>query len=186
MSSPFTRLSVALVILGIVLGGYGVWYRAVSKQSERAVELALQIDEKTAARSRTTALRAALGQLASDEALVRKYFVSSDTVVAFLEELQKNGTNSGALVEVLSVSTENDDKQATLRVVLGVEGSFSAVMNTVGRIEYAPYDLSVRALSVQSGKGEEVENRKWNASMTISIGSISATSTKAATETKPL
>ncbi len=93
-------------------------------------------------------------------------------------------------MEVLSVSTENDEKQATLRVVLGIAGSFGAVMNTIGRIEYAPYDLSVRALSVhESGSGGEEENlavRTWNANMTISVGSISATSTKAAAGAKPL
>lgn len=181
MTYPFFRLSAMLIVLAVVMFAYGAWYRAIANESEHSAALSLEIETKAAARNRTSALRETLGKLASDEALVAKYFVSSDTVVSFLEELQRHGTEAGATVDVLSVSSESDDEQQVLRVTLHIAGSFRGVMNAVGRIEYAPYDLSVQTLSLQSrssgGSEEGASTTTWDGSLTILVGASSATST---------
>ncbi|HUQ30437.1 MAG TPA: hypothetical protein VM103_02870 [Candidatus Paceibacterota bacterium] len=181
MTASFIKL---LVMLGILAGTavlYGIWYHAVDSESAHVSELAAQIDLKNATQLRASALRATLDQLASDEAHIGKYFVSPDTIVSFLGELQAHGTAAGGLVKVQSVSTATTNGHPALQILLSISGSFQAVMKTIGRIEYAPYDLSVTSLSLNTtldpqGAGKTAAAKTWSANMTLFVGSTAATS----------
>lgn len=185
MTYSLLRLLVTLALLGGAVASYGVWYHMVDSKSARAAELAALIETKTATQMRASALRAELAQLQSDEALVRQFFVSADTIVSFLEQLQKYGSSAGSSVKVQSVSATSVGGQPLLTILLTISGPFSGVMQTVGRIEFAPYDLSVTSLAINAlaeprTEGEALVVKTWNANMILSVGSIpAATSTSA-------
>lgn len=172
MKSHRLQLVVALVIAGIALAGCRFWYAAVAEKSKAVADLQGQIAAKTTSLQRGTSARAALAEMANDEAVLQKYVVPGTGVVAFIEELQSQGNSLGSTVNVLSVSTGSVNTQPTLILALSVTGTFDAVIRTIGAIEYAPYKLSVSGLSL-----EQDGRNSWHATMDLIVGSSNATTT---------
>ena len=165
----FSRLFVALAACGITIIGYGFWYAAIEAKSAAVAELKNEVTTKNENAGRIASARASLAELAGSEEIIQGYFVPETGVVAFINNLEARGRKQGAVVSVLSVSTSATEKSPTLVFSLTISGSFDAVMRTVGVIEYAPYDLSVSALSI-THDGE----KSWRADLTIRVGSASA------------
>ncbi|HUY05545.1 MAG TPA: hypothetical protein VMV62_02420 [Candidatus Paceibacterota bacterium] len=175
MNAPRTHFLIALAVAAAALAGYGVWYAAVSAKSAEVADIQGQIDAATENASRIAAARAALAEVAGDEAKVQAYFVSEAGIVAFINSLESLGLSQKAAVSVLSVSAAGTPARPTLQLSLSVKGAFDAVMRTVGAIEYAPYDLSISTLSV----GQDAKN-SWHADLSLTVGSTppaAATST---------
>lgn len=173
-------MKTSMIHFGIVVGavlalgiGYLFWYGAVSSKSAEVASLQEQITSTTETVSRIASTKAALARLAVDEAKVQGYFVSESGVVAFINALQAIGTSQQSTVTVTSVSTGGTKARPALTFELGVDGPFDAVMRTVGAVEYAPYAITVTGLAVR----EDATN-KWHADLGLSVGSITATTTK--------
>ncbi len=169
MKSTFWHLVSALIVCIVVLVGYGIWYGAITAKSAVVADLQNQIDAKTETAHRITAARATLAGIAGDEATVQNFFVPESGVVAFIDVLEKKGKVHGAAVSVSSVATAGTPAQPTIAFAFTIEGTFDAVMRTVGSIEYAPYDLSVSALSLSQG-----DKRSWHADIKLLVGSVPA------------
>jgi len=170
MKSLFFHFIVALAVGIAVFSGYGVWYAVVASKSASVADLQNQIDAKTETASHIVSARAAITEIADDEAIVRNYFIPETSVVAFINGLEAQGRAQGAAVSVLSVSTNASGAQPMLILSLSIKGTFDAVMRTVGVIEYAPYDLSISTLSL----GQDAKN-SWHADLGLVVGSISST-----------
>lgn len=168
MKTSFTNLVIALVVCVATFIGYGVWYAAIAAKSAAVANLESRITAKNETASRIASARAALAEIAGDESIVQSYFVSKTGVVAFIDALEALGKTQKAAVSVLSVSMGGAPAQPTLVLALTVTGTFDAVMRTVGEIEYAPYDLSVSALSL----GHAAPN-SWHADLKLLVGSVS-------------
>lgn len=166
MKSPLVHIIFAFSLCVAMLIGYGVWYAVIKDKSAAVASLESQIVTKTDAMSRVASARAALAEIAGDEARMQGYFVPETGVVAFINNLEALGQTQGSTtISVLSVSTSG----ATLTFTLTIKGTFDAVMRTVGAIEYAPYDLSISTLSlIQDGKNI------WHADLNLLVGSVSA------------
>ncbi len=172
MRPPLSHLVFASLACVITVVGYGFWYASVGTKSTTVANLENQITSKTETVSRISSVRASLAEIAGDEASVQSYFLPETGVVAFINNLEDQGKKQGTAVSVLSVSTNTASGQSTLSFTLSVRGTFDAIMRTVGIIEYAPYDLSISALSItQDGKSG------WHADLTMTVGSSAATAT---------
>ena len=167
MNSPFVNLIIAVVICVIASIGYGVWYAAIVAKSTAVAALENQIAAKTKTADRIASARAALNEIADDEIIVQKYFVSKTGVVAFIDDLESRAKAQGVSMSVLSVSTEGAPAQPTVVLSLTIKGTFDAVMRTVGSIEYAPYDISVLGLSLG-----QIATNSWHADLKILVGSV--------------
>jgi len=178
MKSPSAHFLAALVIGLLVAGCYGVWYSAVSHKSQQVADLQSQIDDANKNVNRIASARAALAEIANDEANVQSYFVPETGVVTFINTLEALGPVERSTVSVLSVSTAGTPTQPLLLLSLSITGTFDAVMRTIGAVEYAPYDLSISKLSVtQNDKGS------WQANISLTVGSApTATTTPARTK----
>lgn len=178
---PLTQLIIALIATGVVFSGYVVWYRVVGAQSASVAELTAKIESASAAEGRAAAARVALEDLSKDETDIAQYFVSTDSLVAFLEDLQARASRAGASASVASVSANKDTKHPAVDVTLQLTGSFSAVMLAAGRIEYAPYDIRVVSFSANASVADTTGKAEWIGAMVISVGSSPATTSRAAT-----
>lgn len=165
MKSSFFHFIIALAAGVAVLAGYGVWYAVVAAKSASVADLQNQIDTKTEAEGRVASARAAIAEVASDENVIRSYFVPKTGVVAFINNLEASGQSQGTKIDVLSVSA-GTGAQSTLELSLAVNGTFDAVLRTVGAIEYAPYDISLSSFSL----AQDAENN-WRADLGIVVGS---------------
>ncbi|HUY62582.1 MAG TPA: hypothetical protein VMV50_02225 [Candidatus Paceibacterota bacterium] len=169
MKSALFQLTIALIVCGLAAIGYGVWFAAVSAKSATVADLQSQIDVKSQTASRIASARVALAEIAGDEAALQNYFVSETGVVSFIDDLQARGQAQGASVNVLSVSAGTGGTHPTLTLTLTVTGAFSAVMQTIGSIEFAPYDLVITTLSVNKDA-----TKTWRADMNITVGAATA------------
>jgi hypothetical protein len=179
MKSTLLHLIVWLLICAATLAGYGYWYHMVASESTTVADLQNQITAKAEASTRVAAARAALADIAGDESLVQSYFVADTAVVPFIDDLESRATAQSADMKVLSVSTSGTAKQSSLVLLLtlSIDGTFDAVMRTIGSVEYSPYDLSLSKLAVtKSGKNA------WHADLQLTIGSVSGSQ---ATSTSP-
>lgn len=167
MKTPFSHIIVAVGVCLIALIGYGVWYAVISEKSTTVADLQSRIDAKTETVNRIAATRATFVGVTSDEAMVQGYFVSEAGIVAFIDALERREKTLGTTVGVLSVSTSGTAAQPSLTLSLTVKGTFDAVMRTVGSIEYAPYDLSISAVSIV----QDAEN-SWHADLKLLVGSL--------------
>lgn len=175
MNAPRTRFLITLAIGAAALVGYGFWYAAVSAKSADVAAVQNQIVAATETVSRITAARAALAEIAGDEAKVRAYFVSEADVVSFINALESLGLPQKATVSVDSVATGKSGTRPALLLALSVKGTFDAVMRTVGAIEYAPYDIMVSTLSV----GQDAKD-SWHADLSLVVGSVPPTASATA------
>ena len=172
MRSPLIHFLTALAVGIAVSAGYIVWYGMVSEKSRQVAELESQIIDANKNVSRIALARAALAEIANDEESVRGYFVSEAGVVAFINSLEQLGLSQKAAVSVLSVSTGGSPSAPTLLFTLAINGTFDAVMRTVGAIEYAPYDLSISKLGVSQG-----DKDGWHADVSLIVGSAPVATT---------
>lgn len=186
MKYSLFRTAISFVVLVMVVIAYAICYAMVAARSTNAADLETQIATKTQVAERLKSVRAALEELSGDEAEVQGYFVSNANIVSFIDTLQRRGNELGSKVNVLSVSAANT-KSPTLTLTLQIQGPFSAVMRTVGAVEYAPYALTVSSLSVTEVQGSEASKvASWTANMTVLVGSTSATSTANSLPTVPV
>ena len=175
MRSPAFHFVLALIISLAVIVGYATWYANVSKKSSDVANLQNQIAVASDDMSRISSARDALSDIADDEDAIQNYFVSDVNVVSFINELEMLGFAESATVGVISVSKSGTRTFPTLLLTLSIDGTFDAVMRTVGAIEYAPYAISVSTLGVVRGEGNI-----WHANLNIivdSVPSVTASST---------
>ena len=183
MKSPLTQLFGALALCIVSLVGYGVWYAYLGAESASIAEIQSKIDAKTVTAAHAASVRASLAEISGDEAAMQGYFVPETGIVTFIDSLEAYGRSQKAAVNILSVSSNTTGTHPAFVLALTVQGSFDAVMRTVGLMEYAPYDLSIAGLSL----GEDAKN-SWHANLTILVGSslAAAASAQSASTSAPV
>lgn len=171
MRSSLITLGVWCAALVLVVGAYELTRSLVVDKSATVASLERQIQVESTSANRIAAARAALSELAGDEAVVQSYFVAPSGIVALIDSLQSGGQALGASVEVDSVAAAGvAATRPALLLSLNITGPFDAVMRTIGSIEYAPYDLTITALSLAVNAEDA-----WAASVNLSVGSVATT-----------
>lgn len=154
------------------LGAYGALFYAFSAaraEAEAAANEVARIETEDAAIENAEEIIAALS---ADEAVLSSYFVSTDGIVAFLEELERSGEELGTAVEVASVSPATAPG-GRLTIALRIEGSFASVMRTLGSLEYGPRDLRIVTLALDTPPSGE--DASWVAAATFSAATLEQT-----------
>lgn len=165
----------ALLLLALLLAAYGAWFVVVDRQDAKTRGLRTEIATKSQDTARMAAAKATLTALASDEEAISERFVGTADVVPFLERLQSTGASLGTRVEIISVSADQGKGRGRLNLSLRILGSFDAVMRTVGAFEYAPYDITLTNLVVDTQGAAGKEARGWGASAVFSVGTATTT-----------
>jgi hypothetical protein len=173
MSRSMVRLILVLGLLAAGSGVYAWWYAQVAGATDRAAALATEINEIRLDSERARDARDQLAALGTDEAAVRAHVVPAQDVVPFLETLEATGASLGSDVEVVSVSAQQEPRP-NLALSVRITGGFDAVLRTLGAIEYAPYDIELRQLSLDTAGGSATTT-PWVASATLLVGTSATT-----------
>ncbi|MDO8408363.1 MAG: hypothetical protein Q7S95_04010 [bacterium] len=163
---PIISFAISVTLLTLAIIGYAGFRNVVADKSIAVASLSKQIQQRSDATSRIAAARSALGELAGNEKAVKNYFVPQAGVVSFINDLQDRGSALGTTVDIASVAAASDPLRPALKLTISVRGTFDAVMRTLGSIEYAPYDLSIKKLSLSLDT-----KSMWVASADLSVGS---------------
>jgi hypothetical protein len=154
----------------LTLSGYVLWFLAFSGAKNQALfarsEVArIEQEDAAIANAQDTLLA-----LASDEEMLRAYFVSAEGIVPFFEELERSGEVLGSVVEVASV-TGASEAGGRLTLSIRITGSFESVMKTLGSIEYGARDVRIESLTLDTVKSEE-GSEPWVAAAVFSVATI--------------
>ncbi|MEK9160724.1 MAG: hypothetical protein AAB440_01660 [Patescibacteria group bacterium] len=158
------HLGLSILFLTAVAVAYVFWYTRVVSLRTEVTTLRTETETLSASALQISAARSALAKLTADETFFGSYFVSTSTVVSYLEAVENAGDEFGAFVEVVSVTPEGKTR---LAVSWRAEGSFAQVMRTAGVIEHGPYDAIMKSLTIDtnaSAKGV------WTATGVVSVG----------------
>jgi hypothetical protein len=154
----------------VTLVGYTLWFLAFQGAKEQALRASAEVVRIEEEDSAIADAKETLVALASDEAVLRGYFVSADGIVPFFEELERSGEVLGSTVEVASV-TAPSEAGGRLTLSMRITGSFASVMKTLGSIEYGPYDMRIQSLTLDTIKSEDVEE-PWVAAAVFSVATL--------------
>lgn len=170
MNKNYIPLVTALVILALTLILYVGWLYSVSQISTSIRTTQAEIVKATQESMQGARTKEALLALSSNAEVIRGYFVEKESLVTFLEALSKTGTALGSTLEIVSVS-DSKDAQGFPRIVvaLKIQGSFDAVLRTVGALEQGPYDSKVETMHIEARQLDTV-GEAWTASVTLSVG----------------
>lgn len=174
MKNPLIHLILAALALILAISAYGVWFVMVDTENAHARTLAGEIHTKGQDAERIVQAKAALAALATNEDSIAQHFVAGSDVVPFLGSLETTGKALGSKVEVVSVGADTGGKsQGHLNLSLHITGSFDSVVRTLGALEYAPYDIVLTNLSLDTASPPT-----WSVAATFSVGTgATATST---------
>ncbi len=153
MKAPLIQLTIAILALIAAAGGYVLGFGLVSSAKEEATTLASDIAAKEVVQARGASARTRLAEVVSDEEFLAGHFVASADIVSFLEGLEGAGDAFGATVKVASVTGATPTEEGRIALALSIEGSFDAVMKTLGVIEHGRYAMTARDLSLSGVDG---------------------------------
>lgn len=150
------------------VAAYVVWYGIVGAASIRVIELKSHIEAKDEETVQLSTARRTLALLEAQGLVLADYFVSEEDVVTFLERIEGTGQSVGTRIDVISVSQDTADK-TRIMVSVQVDGTFDAVVRTLGALEYSAHDIQTTSLSVRKIDNGEL-GTTWNAAVTFSVG----------------
>ncbi len=136
MNKNLVPLAVAIVIFLALAGGYAFLYQETLRVNSEAATLVSEIAAKESAQARSASVRARLTEVSESETLIAAHLLAKADIVSFLEKLETSGDPFGANVYVASVSDPVDGR---ITISLSIEGSFPAIMKTLGSIENGTY-----------------------------------------------
>lgn len=168
--SALTHFIGAGIFALIALVGYVVWFLTFQGAKEQALRAGAEVARIEEEDSAIANAKETLLALASDEAVLRAYFVSEEGIVSFFEELERSGEMLGSTVEVASV-TAPSEVGGRITLSMRITGSFPAVMKTLGSIEHGPRDMRVQSLTLDTVLSED-GNEPWVAAAVFSVATI--------------
>ena len=169
MKSPALQFIAAFLLAMGAIAGYSAGYVALSQKSIDVADLQSKITAVSNTINRTTSAHTTIAKVSADEADIKGYFVSEAQIASLVSDFEARGLAQKASVTVTSVSADTQSSRPAYLIGLTVQGTFDAVARTIGAIEYAPYDLSLKSLVFEHDlKGA------WHASLSLLVGSISS------------
>jgi hypothetical protein len=180
--TPYSPIIVASIILLASVGAFALEYYVLSNGEVQLTDITKQIKDKKFEIEKADQARNALTSLDANEALVKSYVLRKDNIVPFIDLLQSTGKEVGASVQVLSVTDDKSTGHARVVISLTVNGSFDAVMRTMGILENGPYDTELTNLALDSAATSTRGTQLWSANTALSVG---IDQTVPATPTKP-
>ena len=97
-------------------------------------------------------------ETAEERATLDEYFIPTDGVVSFIEDLEALGMEAGASVEIRTVNIEDAEEGALLErvsVQFLAEGTWESVFNLLARFEFLPRAVRVKSVRFEAIDGAE-------------------------------
>lgn len=79
--------------------------------------------------------------------IINSYFINPNMIDTFVGNLEKDGSDLGTKTVVQSVEFSKNDKK-TITIGLSIDGSFKSVLKVIKMIEYLPYSLNIKSVSM--------------------------------------
>ena len=166
--SPHLLFSLGiLIIAGALLAGQ-IYFLTSITDSMTVTQKAMS--EKRAEIAKAAALKNATQALGTSEEVISSHLLQKENIVPFLTSFETAGNPVGATGHVVSVSEEKIATHPKVSVSILINGSFDAVMRTVGILENSPYDSELTGLTLDSGGPIVKGVQQWSGAAVFSVG----------------
>jgi hypothetical protein len=144
----------ALAFVGLS-GVYWFSYSSIESQTIRTSEILQQIAEEQSRSTHQKNLSKLLDGVRGSQAQLTNFFVPSDRVVEFIEQIESLEKLSGATVSLQSITAENIADAATGTVghvdaSVSVVGNWASVMKALQLAERLPYSIAISGVNISS------------------------------------
>ncbi|MEY2664733.1 MAG: hypothetical protein RIT04_541 [Candidatus Parcubacteria bacterium] len=145
----------SIVAFVVLSGVYWFSYNSIESQTIRTSEILQQIAEEQSRSAHQKSLTKLLDGVRGSQAQLSSFFVPSDRVVEFIEQIESLEKLSGAVVTLQSITAENISEAATSTVgrvdaSVSVVGNWASVMKALQLAERLPYSISISGVNVSS------------------------------------
>jgi hypothetical protein len=168
-------LSFCIAIALFCIGGLGyffMYFTITSVVAETSTILA-EVDKAEEKNQELVTLKKTISTSEEDRQTLSSYFVTDDTIVIFLENLEALGATSNTEVKISSVTQNTEDKK--LSVAISSVGGFGNVFRFLELIEQVPYATEVKTLSLATRDDPvsttENPSKLWEADIQIELTS---------------
>ncbi len=172
-SNTKTKLIIACVVAGLMaLLYFGVYWghqyaQNAVDQSEREAQ------EAQAEQLSASEIKALLADTKSEQLTIGTFFLTSDRVVDFLEELEHLATSTNLESQTNSVTDASwegleSSKWEALSVSLSTKGSWQNSYRFLGLLERLPYRSSITRVTLQKIE-EEKGSASWQADISLLV-----------------
>lgn len=158
------NIAILLIALFVIaLGSYAALFSYVLELQAKSLALSKEIEDLASREYRSASARRTLSEIGLSEKQLSAHFVSNDSVVEFLDLLQKTGTIAGTSVEVVSVGSKVDT--GAVDVSLKITGKFSAIARTLDAYNNLPFVLTLERGSIDAQRVGGEATGDWQASV---------------------
>lgn len=178
----YKLFSVLMVLMTIGIPVlYGYMYYMVGVSTDHAVTALDLVRVEALNKNNQQELIDTYEKSSADRLKLEKYFIPNDTIVIFIETLERLGTRANSNLTLSSVTVDTID--TTIPGTIGkahahvsVEGSWSAVMRTLLLAELIPYKSSIQNIQLDTQTslvpGSKVEKNEWRMSFDINVATM--------------
>ena len=173
-SKTIRLLIFALLFALIATLLYFVILMEITKGNEFILELRSNLKLEVIKEQRFLSVKNLVRNIKDERKELDGYFVSDESIVAFLGAVEGLGIKTGAIVEINTVDVEEIDEEDSiselLRVSIDVRGNWSSVFHVLSLLEAMPLPISVKdvQLSVREGEEEQI----WNGSYEVVVDKL--------------
>jgi Tfp pilus assembly protein PilN len=176
-SSTKQALVVAALIAVVALAANYVLFQQIRSKSESIGQLSTEITAKRQQKQRLNAMESLVKQTKEKRARLDSYFVGSDAIVPFLEQLEGFGSSTGAEVAVDSVSRpqrDGDGPIEPLQLTLSAQGEWGDVYHLFRLLETLPYSVTVdrASLSAAGASTQQTATSSWSGLFVFEVSKL--------------
>jgi hypothetical protein len=153
-SSTKQTLVIAVLIAVVALAANYVLFQQIRNKSESVGQLSTEISAKREQKQRLSAMESLVKDTKQKRAELDTYFVGSDAIVPFLEQLEGLSSSTGATITVDSVSRPNkngDGPIEPLELTVNTTGEWADVYHLFRLLETLPYSVTINRASLSAG-----------------------------------
>lgn len=171
MNKHLSFLITVLIALNCIgIGAIFYMYHTVEKKHAGVIEKGQEFSREVQKVQMLDTISATLNRTTEEGAALTNYFIDSENVVAFIEELEGLAKKQNLGMSVRTVDTPNktvgERTYPIVQITFIVEGSWSNVMSFVYFVENLPYRLSIEN-SKFSSLTKDGTTTTWTGSFTV-------------------
>ena len=155
--SPITKLSIlAGLLCCVALAAYAFMVYEVQKNETATVAAYENLNQRTHFQQNERSLSLLMRETQVERDGLDEHFIRDDTIVPFLDMIEKIGKDAGVSFEVTSVTTtdkEEGDEFESLHLVITAEGKWENVYRLLSLIETVPYSVVIGKMSLDRREG---------------------------------
>lgn len=177
LKSTKNKLIITATITVLLLIGYIMIFSTISSTNKALSELDYELNKEVHTETQLKSLNDIIKDTTEERLTLDSYFISTDGVVDFINNLEIYARSVGASPEIISVNIKESilpwagERFETLNLEIKIEGEWEEVFHFATLIDRMPSYVQVNRASIENIpiKEEEGSSEAWNGIFNIDV-----------------